>query len=377
MNDIEFYKKGNKIYIKKNNRGKFTDYCGGKVTDECIQRGKKSSDPKIRKRATFAANARIWKHQWGGPIVQRIFGNIGKFKVAPVIMDLQGVERVSKKSLQDFYNSSNYLDRLRRAGLWRAPLKRPSVIDKMSKRGNNVNVQFMGTIPKGKSNASKLKDGITAGITTPDMYSGRVAEDGTVSNISGKLGNIRLNTAIKRPMEDLQQTLDHELLHASSALSRGKGSTFQNLIFTNPKTQEKIQVTVDSRTGDIDRLMEYNKKLMEPNILTKKQMVDFWKSKNPNLTEEQLNNLLNRYEYVTSPQEWRARGLQLQLEANRRGISLAEYINKYAKDNQNFKDMRRYALPQQIYNYSSKALGLAIPTVVGAYLANNNSNNIS
>ena len=29
-------KKGNKIYIKKKNRGKFTEYCGGKVTDECI-----------------------------------------------------------------------------------------------------------------------------------------------------------------------------------------------------------------------------------------------------------------------------------------------------------------------------------------------------
>lgn len=66
MNDIEFYKKGDKIYIKKKNRGKFTDYCGGRVTDECIQKGKNSPDPKIRKRATFAANARIWKHQLGG-----------------------------------------------------------------------------------------------------------------------------------------------------------------------------------------------------------------------------------------------------------------------------------------------------------------------
>ena len=66
--EINFYRKGNKIksskkpkiHIKKENRGKFTDYCGGKVTSECIQRGKNSSDPKIRKRATFAANARSW-----------------------------------------------------------------------------------------------------------------------------------------------------------------------------------------------------------------------------------------------------------------------------------------------------------------------------
>lgn len=59
---IPYYKKGSKIHIKKANRGKFTDYCGGTVTDECIRRGKNSSDPKIRKRATFAANARKWKH---------------------------------------------------------------------------------------------------------------------------------------------------------------------------------------------------------------------------------------------------------------------------------------------------------------------------
>ena len=57
-------KKGgkNKIHIKKENRGKFTEYCGGKVTSECIQRGKNSPNPVIRKRATFAANVRKFKH---------------------------------------------------------------------------------------------------------------------------------------------------------------------------------------------------------------------------------------------------------------------------------------------------------------------------
>lgn len=59
---IELYKKGHKIRIKKENRGKFTEYCGGNVTDACIQKGKNSPDPKIRKRATFAANARTQKH---------------------------------------------------------------------------------------------------------------------------------------------------------------------------------------------------------------------------------------------------------------------------------------------------------------------------
>ena len=58
-------KDGGGIHIKKKNRGKFTEYCGGKVTEECIRRGKNSSNPTTRKRATFAANARHW-NAFGG-----------------------------------------------------------------------------------------------------------------------------------------------------------------------------------------------------------------------------------------------------------------------------------------------------------------------
>lgn len=56
--EIEKGKSG--IRIKPENKGKFTKYCNGKVTEECIRRGKNSSNPVIRKRATFAANARSW-----------------------------------------------------------------------------------------------------------------------------------------------------------------------------------------------------------------------------------------------------------------------------------------------------------------------------
>lgn len=58
---------GGGIHIKKANRGKFTEYCGGKVTSECIKRGKNSSSPAVRKRATFAQNARNW-HAFGGTL---------------------------------------------------------------------------------------------------------------------------------------------------------------------------------------------------------------------------------------------------------------------------------------------------------------------
>lgn len=64
----EILKKGHKIHIKSSHKGLFTKYCNGKVTSECIARGKSSPNPAIRKRATFAANARKWKHAEGGNI---------------------------------------------------------------------------------------------------------------------------------------------------------------------------------------------------------------------------------------------------------------------------------------------------------------------
>lgn len=61
---VRLSKKGGKpkIKIKESQKGSFTRYCGGNVTNECIQRGKNSPDPKIRKKATFASNARKWNH---------------------------------------------------------------------------------------------------------------------------------------------------------------------------------------------------------------------------------------------------------------------------------------------------------------------------
>ena len=47
-----------KIHIKESQKGSFTRYCNGKVTNECIQRGKNSPDPKIRRKAVFAQNTR-------------------------------------------------------------------------------------------------------------------------------------------------------------------------------------------------------------------------------------------------------------------------------------------------------------------------------
>lgn len=55
---VELMKKGSKIKIKESQKGSFTRYCGGNVTEECIRRGKNSPNPRIRKKAIFAQNAR-------------------------------------------------------------------------------------------------------------------------------------------------------------------------------------------------------------------------------------------------------------------------------------------------------------------------------
>lgn len=49
-----------KIEIKSENKGKFTEYCDGKVTDKCIEKGLGSPNETTRKRAQFAKNAKSW-----------------------------------------------------------------------------------------------------------------------------------------------------------------------------------------------------------------------------------------------------------------------------------------------------------------------------
>ena len=163
-NIIERFKKGNKIHIKKENRGKFTDYCGGKVTSECIQKGKNSSDPKIRKRATFAANARKWKHQDGG------------------ILE----DRSSEKQRYDEWNQLSTLDKL--------------------KRNFNIARQFISESPRLENiyNAAQAMLG-EYNPQNPYLITGvapSVGRKQSVSNINDKGLQItrKFNTAVKNGM---------------------------------------------------------------------------------------------------------------------------------------------------------------------------------
>lgn len=106
MNYIDFMKSGG-IHIKKENLGKFTDYCNGKVTTECIQRGKKSPSATIRKRATFAQNTRSWSkreeggilHAQTGAKVNLSYQTLTKKTEDPEEIKLQNPEEETEKTV--------------------------------------------------------------------------------------------------------------------------------------------------------------------------------------------------------------------------------------------------------------------------------------
>lgn len=123
--ELNTFAKGGKIHIKPENRGKFTKYCGGKVTSECIARGKRSSDPAVRKRATFAANARKWHHAFGGDLLThgaewdnglRIIGNGGTHEEnpmegVPMGMDAEGTPNLVEQG-EVIFNDYVFSNRL-------------------------------------------------------------------------------------------------------------------------------------------------------------------------------------------------------------------------------------------------------------------------
>ena len=118
------------IKIKPSHKGLFTDYCGGNVTNECIQKGKNSSNPAIRKRATFAQNARRWKHKEGGLLKFEDGGkndapstkflskqwfknagdNIGSFLKSDTGKGLLDIGQNILSGYTDYKNASNLLD---------------------------------------------------------------------------------------------------------------------------------------------------------------------------------------------------------------------------------------------------------------------------
>jgi len=66
--DKKWMQKVNEEMKRKGTEGAFTKYCGGKVTEECIQKGLKSPNPKVRARARLAKTFREYRKETGGEV---------------------------------------------------------------------------------------------------------------------------------------------------------------------------------------------------------------------------------------------------------------------------------------------------------------------
>jgi hypothetical protein len=82
--DMQQYKEGGTIHIKKKNVGKFTTYKKrtGKTTAEALH----SKDPHVRQMANFARNAKKWKHGDGGYVQTPEYGIGGTIGAASGVM---------------------------------------------------------------------------------------------------------------------------------------------------------------------------------------------------------------------------------------------------------------------------------------------------
>lgn len=96
------HKDGGKIHIKKKNEGKFTEY--KKRTGKTTEEAKHSKDPKVRKMANFAANAKKWKHENGG--VLELYKQGGTLKPKNVIVHGKlHAHKHSLKEIKEFINA--------------------------------------------------------------------------------------------------------------------------------------------------------------------------------------------------------------------------------------------------------------------------------
>lgn len=305
----------------------------------------------------------------------KILANVGKNikAIAPLTEEAAtNMFNNSKKMLSGFYNSKNYAQRLKQAGF--SAEESNLLRDKVQGLLEGTKLELHNGLSAAHGNASKVKGVQVLGYSTPRLP---FIEKG---RIKLKNGLVKLNKLVNLGTKKTTGTLDHELLHASSDNSKGLGSTKLDILLSNGK-----ELSIDKGTGIIDKAMEYNKKLMNENLPSylrdKNEFIAaYTKALERNgrtVTPEKLENAWNLAQYRTSPQEWRSRGLQLQLEAARNKMSLVDYIRSNPMDNPQYADMRLYATPQQIYNYASKALGLAVPIGVGvaAYGLNNTQNN--
>lgn len=233
---------------------------------------------------------------------------------------------------------------------------------------NQIKFKPVGSIAN-TGNAKNVQGAVVLGSSEPRKLLQVIGDKPNQFFLSPS--TVRLNLGVRKsPMKTLK-TLWHEILHSSSDHSQGLGSTLIKV--KNPSTNQ-IK-TFSKGTGIIDKALEYDKAIQN------KYLDNIYKSEEAftdaalkrGFPLDAITRSWNAIKYMTEPNEWRSRGLDLVLTAANKGKSLKDYIASKPLNDPAYRDMRSIASNNQIYNYASRALGLSVPIGLGISYASSDS----
>jgi len=110
--DRKWMQRVSKEMREKGTVGAFTRYCGGKVTEECIQRGLRSPDPKVRARARLARTFRKYSKETGGEVSENTVDFLTNMKETFInsLSDASLMNLV--KDIEEAYRKNQAYDRI-------------------------------------------------------------------------------------------------------------------------------------------------------------------------------------------------------------------------------------------------------------------------
>lgn len=231
------FKKGSKIHIKESQKGSFTKYCKGKVTNECIQKGKNSPDPKIRKKATFAANSRKWKHKEGGKAfvdgVNVLDSNPNIYKYQKNKLKVKKAQDGTKfqqamTKVGDFLQSDNGQNLISAGQSILGGIKQSKQIGKLQSSFNAQNKAYRKTLEQKAINDANIDEQVQKAITNNTDPENTNSMGGSVvrGNLAWKFRNQALQNA--------QPAIDNEI---------GKQQYYQNQYIQGLQNQAQNSIS--------------------------------------------------------------------------------------------------------------------------------------